>query len=110
MTSLQNLANQKFNTFASSSNNKRWQSRTKLQDHATVTTTVATQSWYTTSALTGTKHQRTGIKATENPRTTQTLELSTKDLPKATDEVELRTEVVGEAHTCETLVLYVPWQ
>jgi hypothetical protein len=48
-------------------------------------------------ALAAAEHQRTGTKATENPRTTQTLELSTKDLPKATSEVELRTEVVGEA-------------
>jgi hypothetical protein len=70
---------------------------TKLQDHATATTTVATQSQYTTSALTATEHQRTGTNAIGNPRTTQTPELSTKDLPKGTSEVELRTEVMAEA-------------
>jgi hypothetical protein len=47
------------------------------------------------------EHQRTGTKAIENSQTTQTLEPSTNDLPKATSEVELRTEVVdeAEAHT-----------
>jgi hypothetical protein len=47
------------------------------------------------------EHQRTGTKAIENSQTTQTPEPSTNDLPKATSEVELRTEVVdeAEAHT-----------
>jgi hypothetical protein len=44
-----------------------------------------------------TEHQRTRTKATEHPRTTETLELSIKDLPKASSEVELRTEIVGKA-------------
>jgi hypothetical protein len=96
MISLQNLANQKFSTSASSSNNGKWQSQTKLQEHATATTTVDTQNRCTTSALTVAEHQRTRTKAIENPRTTQTLKLLTKDLPKATSEVELQTEVVGE--------------
>jgi hypothetical protein len=62
-----------------------------------MTTTATTQSRCTTSALTAVGHQRIGTKATENPHTTQTLELSTKDLLKPTSEVDLRTKVVGEA-------------
>jgi hypothetical protein len=53
-----------------------------------VTTTSTTQSWCTTSALTEMEHQKTRTKATEYSRTTQTLELSTKDPSKATSEVE----------------------
>jgi hypothetical protein len=89
MISSQNLANQKFNTSASSSNSGKWQSQMKLQDHTMATATITTQSWYTTLALIVMEHQSTGTKATENPRTTQTPELSTKGLPKATSEVEL---------------------
>jgi hypothetical protein len=43
------------------------------------------------------EHQRTGTKVTEHLRCRQTLELLTKDLPKAFSEVELQTEVAGEA-------------
>jgi hypothetical protein len=84
MISLQNSTNQKFSTSISSSNSRKWQSQTKLQGHATVTATVATQSLYITSALIVMEHQRTGTKATENPHTTQTPELSTKGLSRAT--------------------------
>jgi hypothetical protein len=59
MISLQNSTNQKFSTSISSSNSRKWQSQTKLQGHATVTATVATQSLYITSALIVMEHQRT---------------------------------------------------
>jgi hypothetical protein len=79
MISLQNSANQKFNTFASSRNSGKWQSQMKLQDHATIhnigpDSNGELENWK---------------KATENPCMTQTLELSTKYLPKATSKVEL---------------------
>jgi hypothetical protein len=74
----------------------------KLQEHATAIATVTTQNRCTTSALTAAEHQRTRTKAIENPRSRQTLELSMKDLPKATSEVELRTEVMGEAEAQNT--------
>jgi hypothetical protein len=104
MISLQNSTNQKFSTSISSSNSRKWQSQTKLQGHATVTATVATQSLYITSALIVMEHQRTGTKATENPHTTQTPELSTKGLSRATSGGggqgggrQPRIEVLGKA-------------
>jgi hypothetical protein len=55
--------------------------------------------------LTVMEHQRTGTKATENPHTTQTLELSMKGVPRATSEGHPQTEVAGEAedHTHQDL-------
>jgi hypothetical protein len=105
MINLQNSANQKFKTFASSSNRGKWQSQTKLQGHVIATATAATQIRYITSALIVTEHQRTGTKATENPHTTHTLELSTKGLPRATIGGQPRTEAAGETedHTCQDL-------
>jgi hypothetical protein len=55
------------------------------------------------------EHQRTGTKATENHLTTQTPELPTKGLPKATNEVELRTEVVSEAEVHKRRDLYTAY-
>jgi hypothetical protein len=46
-------------------------------------------------------HQRAGTKIIVDLHSRQTLELSTKDLPKASSKAELQTEVVGqdEVHT-----------
>jgi hypothetical protein len=56
--------------FCSLSNSGKWQNQKKLQDCAMVTATITIQSRYTILALTAMEHQRTGIKAIENPHTT----------------------------------------
>jgi hypothetical protein len=89
MTSLQNLANLRFSTSASSSSSEKWQNQMKPQEFATVTTNAITQSQCIALVLRVMDHQRAGTKISEDLRSGQIPELSTKDFPKATNEVEL---------------------
>jgi hypothetical protein len=61
----------------------------KPQEFAMVTTKAITQSRYIALVLRVADHQRAGIKILEDLHSRQILELSTKDLPKATSEAEL---------------------
>jgi hypothetical protein len=53
------------------------------------TTIAITRSWYIASVLTAMGHQRAGTRVTEDLCNRQTPEISAKDLPKTTSEVEL---------------------
>jgi hypothetical protein len=97
MTSLQNLVSPRFSTSASSGSSGKWSNQTKLQKFATVTIIAIIRSWYIALAPTTLGHQRARIKITEDLHSRQILELSTKDIHKATSEAELRTEAVGMA-------------
>jgi hypothetical protein len=111
MNSLQNSISLRSNIFVSLSSRGNYQSPTKLQDHATMTTSEATPNQYTTLILMAVGRRKIGRKFLEHLRKKETQGSLIKDSISTAKEVAQQTmvEVATEPTHSQTSVLHVSW-